>query len=59
MNNNDKAEADNKTELICTQVTLLLKFLAINSTRNATQKLLQDFLVQIQQSDRRVVFIPW
>ena len=59
MNNDDMVEAGNKTELICTQVTLLLKVPERNKARNATRKLLQEFLVQIQQSDRNVTFLLW
>ena len=59
MNDENTVESGNETELLCTRVTLLLKVPMSNNSRNTTQKLLQDFLVQIQQSDRRVVFIPW
>ena len=38
---------------------LLLKIMVIKNARNAMCKLLQDFLVQIQQIDSHVAFLPW
>ena len=57
MNGDGTIEASNDTELLCTRVTLLLKVLASNNTRNTTQKIVQDFLVQIQQSYWNVAFL--
>ena len=57
MNVDGTVEAGNDTELLCTRVTLLLKVLASNNTRNTTQKIVQDFLVQIQQSYWNVAFL--
>ena len=59
MNDDGTVEAGNDTEIIWMQVTLLLKVLASNNTRNATKNTLKDFLVQIKQSDRNVAFLPW
>ena len=59
MNDDDTVKAVNETELLCTRVTLLVKFLASNNARNSTRKLLQSFLVNTQQSDRHVAFLPW
>ena len=58
MNDDNTVEAGNETELLCTRVTLLLKFLARNNAHNAKQKLLRDILFQIQQSDRHVLLLP-
>ena len=48
-NKNDTDDSVNYTELLCKQVTLLLKILAIKNACNATRKLLQNLIVQIQQ----------
>ena len=59
MNDDNTVEVDNQTEILCTQVTLLLKFPASNKSWNATQKLFQDFLVKIQQRVMHFVFLLW
>ena len=59
INDDSTVETDNETEILCTPVKLLLKFQASNNARNATRNLIQDFPVQIKQSDRHVVFLPW
>ena len=58
MNNDGTVEAGNETEIICTRVTLLLKVPARNNAGNATWYHLQDFLVQIQQSDMHAKWPP-
>ena len=58
-NNENMVEAVNETKILCMWVTLWLEFLASNNACNATRKLLQDLLVQIQQSDTHVVFLLW
>ena len=59
MKNDDTVEAGNETEILCTQVIVLLKVPVINNSHNATWKLLQDFLVQSQKSNRNVALLLW
>ena len=59
INDNNTVEAGNKTELLCMQLTLLLKVLESNNNRKATQNLLQYFWVQSQQSNWHVAFLLW
>ena len=59
INYDETVEAGNETEIICTWVTLLFKFLASNNSHNSMWKLPQDILVQIQQIDMYVAFLPW
>ena len=58
-NNDNTVEAGNNTELLCMSINMLLKIMVSNNACNATQNILQDFLVQTQQSDRHVEFLPW
>ena len=48
MNYNYTVESCSDTELLCKRVTLLVKVLANNNSRNAMRKILQYVLVQIQ-----------
>ena len=57
MDKNDIVEAGNETELLYTRVTLLIKVPESNNACNATRNLLQDFLVQIQQTDWHVALL--
>ena len=59
MNDDSTFEAGNDTELLCTRVSLLLKVMVSKNYCNATRKILQDFLVQSQQSDWHVAFPLW
>ena len=59
INDDVMVEAGEEMEILFTQVTLLLKVPASNNACNATWKLLQDFLVKIQQSDRYVAIHQW
>ena len=59
INKNDMFEAGNDTELLCMWFTLLLKVIPSKNSHNAKRKLLQDFLVQIQQSYRHIAFLLW